>query len=271
MARSAAEKGVTKTGADDDQARVHAAEHPSVPTHDSTLDAAPRRWRLDTLQRSDVVFELRDFCRRVGLHAEVRSPTTVEILGDRPRAEVDVHLREWLRVTGVELRVTPLERAAARVEPRPAPLLAPPRIGELLIRKGFLTQEKLDWALAESRASKDLLGVVLLRSKLIYEDELARTLSEQLDIPYVSVMRIGIDQHVVRLIPAEAGEAAAAIPVRVLDSTVQVAFADPTDERALAVVSAHLPRITVGVAELSDIRLAWREVERAARGGSRLR
>ena len=253
---------------------VHAAEHSPAQAADSPADSAGApalsRFRLDTLQRSDVVFELRDFCRRVGLHAEVRSPTTVEIQSAAPKPEVDEHLAEWLRVTGVELRVTPLDRTLTRLVPPPVLLMAP-RIGELLIRKGFLTQAQLDWALGEARETKDLLGVVLLRSKLIFEDELARTLSEQLDVPYVSVLRIGIDPYVVRLLPAEAGEAAAAIPVRVVDSTVQVAFADPTDERALSIVSAHLPRITVGVAELSDIRLAWREVERAARGGSRPR
>jgi hypothetical protein len=110
-----------------------------------------------------------------------------------------------------------------------------------------------------------LLGIVLLRKQLIFEDELARTLSDQLSIPYVSVMRIGVDRHIVRLMPADVGKRAAAIPVRAVDDAVEVAFADPTDPNALAAVRAHLPNIRIAVSELSDIRLAWRHVQQRAR------
>jgi len=242
---------------------VHAAEHSPAQAADSPADSAGApalsRFRLDTLQRSDVVFELRDFCRRVGLHAEVRSPTTVEIQSAAPKPEVDEHLAEWLRVTGVELRVTPLDRTLTRLEPPPVLLMAP-RIGELLIRKGFLTQAQLDWALGEARETKDLLGVVLLRSKLIFEDELARTLSVQLSIPYIGIKQIGVNPYVARLLPPDVGEAVAAIPVRDGAQSVQVVFADPTDPQALDAVRRHLPEIEVAVAELSDIRLAWRAI-----------
>jgi hypothetical protein len=73
-------------------------------------------------------------------------------------------------------------------------------------------------------------------------------------------MRVGVNPAVARLLPPDVGGAAAAIPVREIGSTVQVAFADPTDPRALAAVGLHLPSIQPAVAELSDIRLAWRGV-----------
>jgi hypothetical protein len=41
---------------------------------------------------------------------------------------------------------------------------------------------------------------------------------------------------------------------------IQVAFADPTDAWALAQVRRYLPEIVVVVAELSDIRTAWRDL-----------
>jgi hypothetical protein len=44
---------------------------------------------------------------------------------------------------------------------------------------------------------------------------------------------------------------------------VQVVFADPTDPQAYAAVREHLPHIDVAVAELSDIRLAWRTIAQA--------
>jgi hypothetical protein len=45
-----------------------------------------------------------------------------------------------------------------------------------------------------------------------------------------------------------------------MEEMVQVAFADPTDPRALAAVGRYLPKVSAAVAELSDIRLAWRGV-----------
>jgi type IV pilus assembly protein PilB len=143
--------------------------------------------------------------------------------------------------------------------------MGPPRLGELLISKGYITEEQLAGALGEARSTNDLLGIVLLREELIFEDELARTLSEQLAIPYISVMRVGVNVHVARMLPSAVGKAAAAIPVREIGSTVQVAFADPTDPQALEAISRYLPKIEIAlaVAELSDIRLAWRGVKDA--------
>jgi hypothetical protein len=51
--------------------------------------------------------------------------------------------------------------------------------------------------------------------------------------------------------------------VRASEDSVQVVFADPTDPQAYAAVCEHLPNIDVAVAELSDIRLAWRTIARA--------
>ena len=74
------------------------------------------------------------------------------------------------------------------------------------------------------------------------------------------MLRIGVDARIVRLLPPEVGEHAAAIPVRMVGDTVQVVFADPTDPGALAEVQEYIPKIAVAVAELSDIRFAWRSV-----------
>jgi hypothetical protein len=124
----------------------------------------------------------------------------------------------------------------------------------------LISEEQLSIALTEARATNDLLGRVLLHKGWIYDEELARTLSEQLAVPYVSIMRIGVNVKVARLLPTEVGMDVAAIPVRKRGETIQVAFADPTDQRALATVQEHLPTIDVAVAELSDIVSAWRQV-----------
>src|SRR5579862_4919959 len=123
-----------------------------------------------------------------------------------------------------------------------------PRLGELLIRKGYIDKDQLAIALDEARETNELLGVVLLRKQLVFEGELARTLSDQLSVPYINIRQVGVDRFVTRLLPTDVGLAAIAIPVRVLpENTVQVAFGDPTDPQALTAVEEQLPRISIAV------------------------
>jgi hypothetical protein len=53
----------------------------------------------------------------------------------------------------------------------------------------------------------------------------------------------------------------AAIPVRFLGAGVQVAFADPSDETAVAAVQEHVGPVSLAVAELSHIELLWNRVK----------
>jgi hypothetical protein len=137
---------------------------------------------------------------------------------------------------------------------------APPRLGDLLVSKGFITDEQLAEALVESRETNERLGRVLLRRGWVFESELARTLSEQWSIPYLDLSQIGVDRGIVRLLPRDIGLEFAAIPVRQLDGAVQVAFADPSDREGLDAVREHVPSAVPAVAELSDIETAWRAV-----------
>jgi hypothetical protein len=224
-------------------------------------NAITRRWRVSLDDRNDLVFPLRDYFRRLGLPVEVGGPTFVYLKTEAEPDVIETYVRSWSSVNQVPLAYEEHKEA-------PAMLLAPPsngstpRLGELLVRKGFISDEQLASALTEARASGELLGLVLIRDRMIFEDELARTLSEQLSIPYLSIMRIGFDSYAARMIPPEVGAAAAAIPVRVNTGVVTVAFADPTDPGAISAVREHLSKIEIAVAELSDIRLAWREVAR---------
>ena len=139
-------------------------------------------------------------------------------------------------------------------------IFAPPRLGELLVRGGRLTQQQLSEALVESRQTGDRLGHVLIRNGWVFEEELAQTLATQWQIPYVSLMRIGVDSSTASLLPRAIGLRFGMIPVRANGSSVQVAFADPSDEEALEATRRYLPSIDLAVAELSDIEMMWRSI-----------
>jgi hypothetical protein len=220
--------------------------------------AGTRRWRV-SIDRDDSALALRDYFRRLGMSCELAGSAAVQFETDEEEGEVELWVTAWSRVNRIPALLNEVGLPQTLLLPVP-PSAGAPRIGELLVKKGFITEEELAWALGEARATNELLGIVLLNQKMIFEDELARTLSEQLSIPYISISRLGVNRHVSKLLPAEIGAAAAAIPVRATEQGVQVVFADPTDPRALAAVRQYLPTMEVAVAELSDIRSAWRVI-----------
>ena len=65
-------------------------------------------------------------------------------------------------------------------------LLQPRRVGELLVRKGRLTQEELQYALVHQRISQSRLGSVLIEHRLISRRDLYGTLAQQLALRYMA-------------------------------------------------------------------------------------
>jgi hypothetical protein len=238
-----------------------------IPLHGPRPKGVAMRIQLDDPTR---VTELRDYFLRLGASAVVNADSTVEVCFARDD-EVDAQrfLRAWAATnevgthtvgTGDEPSGTP---AAHRpeVEPRGATLADPPvRLGDLMVSKGFINNDQLSQALVESRESGELVGRVLLRCRWVFEDELARTLAEQWRLPYVRLSSVGVDQQVRRLLPRDVGLRFAAVPVRFAEQSVLVAFADPSDPEALAAVRTYLPRISLAVAEFTDIRMLWQSV-----------
>jgi Type II secretion system (T2SS), protein E, N-terminal domain len=179
------------------------------------------------------------------------------------------YLASWATANGVPVEISdpeasPRDREASPrpIEPGPAPtghdMFTRPRLGDLLVTKRLINEIQLSQALEESRTTGQMLGRVLLEKQWIFEDDLARTLSEQWNLPYVSLMRLGVDRDVAVLLPREIALAKAAIPVRRSgDGCVTVAFADPTDD-ARAAVQTYIPWFSPVIAELSDILMAIR-------------
>ena len=57
------------------------------------------------------------------------------------------------------------------------------RLGDILIREGLLSREKLAHALAEHRASVMPLGYILAKQGLVPEVEITRIVARQLRVP----------------------------------------------------------------------------------------
>jgi MshEN domain len=209
--------------------------------------------------RTSAPERLRAYLQCLGVRAEIDDAGLVAFEQPGHGFGVNALLQSWVLMNDVEVVV-----GQAAAVPAPPPFLLPvalPRLGDMLVGKGLITEEQLNEALVESRASGERLGEVLLDRKWIFEDELARTLAGQLNLPYVNITASGVDRSVAGMLPASIGRRFAAIPIGVRAGSIRVAFADPTDDEALQAVGTYLADIDPVVADLSDIRSAWRRIE----------
>jgi hypothetical protein len=225
------------------------------------MDSQSDRFRL----RVDEPVRLRDYFGCLDVHAEIDEEGLVVVALTAPHADLSDYLHSWSLANSVDIVPPAVEVVAAPPAPStPAPAtffaFGAPRLGDMLVQKGLISAEQLQDALMESHASGKRLGEVLLDRQWLFEDELARTLAGQLGLPYVNLRSTGVDLGAARTIPAQTGIRFAVIPIGVRAGVVRVAFADPTDDEAREAVAVHLSTVEAVIAELSEIRSAWRRI-----------
>src|SRR3954454_8906598 len=132
---------------------------------------------------------------------------------------------------------------------------ARPMLGSILVRKGWITHDKLDAALEAARVSGMRLGETLLARGWLFEPELASALAEQFGMRYVDLVRHPLDPRAARLLPPEVGRRMFAVPVRFMDSgAVEVAIGDPADADIAALEQIVGRRVELVVGERSVIQ-----------------
>src|SRR3954468_20766223 len=136
---------------------------------------------------------------------------------------------------------------------------ARPMLGSILLKKGWLTHDKLDAALDAARISGMRLGETLLSQGWLFEPELASALAEQAGLRYVDLVRHPLDPSAARLLPLEVARRMFVVPVRFLDTgRIEVAVGDPADVD-IDLLERVLGRgVDLVVGERSAIQEAWR-------------
>ncbi len=132
-------------------------------------------------------------------------------------------------------------------------------LGALLLRKGLVTNEQLDQALAQ-RERGEFLGEALVRLRFCFENDVARVLAEQANVDFVDIGVTSVDHRAAQLLSREEAERLRAIPLRLhTDGSVSVAVADPTDETLLPELRLALGgyEVRLLVTTLSDLRAGW--------------
>ncbi len=107
------------------------------------------------------------------------------------------------------------------------------RLGEILIQRSILTEEKLQEALNIQQESKEKIGEILVRLGYVSRETLLEVLSQELDIPAIHVSRYKVDPEALKLIPKKTARLYSLLPISHLGNTLTVAMSDPMNVHAL--------------------------------------
>ncbi|MCL5965738.1 MAG: type IV-A pilus assembly ATPase PilB [Deltaproteobacteria bacterium] len=109
------------------------------------------------------------------------------------------------------------------------------KIGEMLLKGNLISQEQLRAALDTQKKTKERIGLVLVKSGFIKEQELLSFLGRQFNVPVVDLSRYEINPEVVRLLPEEMVQKHLALPINRVGAKLIVAVADPSN---MAIIDA---------------------------------
>jgi MshEN domain len=107
-------------------------------------------------------------------------------------------------------------------------------LGRLFVNAGLLTEAQVDDALREGSQTGERLGEVVVRRGLATEEKVAQMLAEQWELSYVDRASIWFDADALARLSREDAQRLQAMPTRVQDGRVVVAVAEPTEQRLSA-------------------------------------
>jgi type IV pilus assembly protein PilB len=108
------------------------------------------------------------------------------------------------------------------------------RLGDILVARGWLSDEQLQSCLQGQGAQRGMLGAVLLSRGLITVEQLGEALAEQFEVPFVRVHPDTVHPQVARLLPESLARERQMVPVQVHDGTMRLAMVAPDDIEAIS-------------------------------------
>ncbi|MHC4229333.1 MAG: GspE/PulE family protein [Planctomycetota bacterium] len=138
---------------------------------------------------------------------------------------------------------------------------ASPRFGELLLSKGLLNQGELTEALNEQRSRGGRLGEILVKLKMLSDEDVRCALAEHLATERVYLDDREINMNVARLVPEAIAKRFSLVAIDEKDDRVLVAMADPLDIIATDTITMKTGReIKPVLSSLREIREAIEKV-----------
>jgi len=104
-----------------------------------------------------------------------------------------------------------------------------PQIGKLLQEKGLITDQHIQFALREQKATGERLGECLTRIGFVTDSELARVLADQSGNEFLDLRTFTPDRIILSRIPVQIARQKNVLPLYVQDGKLHLALEDPYD------------------------------------------
>lgn len=132
------------------------------------------------------------------------------------------------------------------------------RVGEILVDAGIITEDQLAAALEDQATGpRERLGAILVKKGLTGEDVIAQVIASQLQLPFVHLATLPVDENAVRLISGRLARLHQCIPVQATADNLTLAMSNPLDLIGIDDVSiATGRRVDPILATSSDIAKA---------------
>lgn len=126
------------------------------------------------------------------------------------------------------------------------------RLGEVLVREGFITPNQLEQALEDQRHSGRRLGRIIAELGFASERQIAEAVAQQLNIPFLDLGKYELDVKQVRKLPEVQARRFRALLLEDKHTSYVVGMADPSDVYAYDELTRLLKRdITLVVVQES--------------------
>jgi len=99
----------------------------------------------------------------------------------------------------------------------------------MLVKSKLITEDQLKKALAQQSTAGGRLGSNLVKLGFLTEEDITSFLSKQYGVPSINLAHFEIDQSVIKLVPAEIAQKHMVIPINRKGSVLTVAMADPSN------------------------------------------
>jgi type IV pilus assembly protein PilB len=126
------------------------------------------------------------------------------------------------------------------------------KIGEICVREGFIKYIQLEDVLSRQKESKVPLGKMLVDAGYLSDEQFARALSIQLQIPYCRPLDLNLNPDVLAVLSPRQAERYRVIPIQVEGGRLTLATAEPLNLEGIDVLRRMLEYKVIKLAVASE-------------------
>jgi type IV pilus assembly protein PilB len=128
-------------------------------------------------------------------------------------------------------------------------------LGEILLLAGRITRIQLREALTEQQQTKEKLGTILIKRGFITEDDLLRALAVGFGLPLVKLSEAKISPEALDILPEKLARNFSVMPMGITGDMLKIAMADPSNVVIIDEIEAATKRkLSIHLAPENDIK-----------------